>query len=110
MRVVALILFALFVFPSPAWLQTRKPASLAELVSYMGADREQLLYAGAKAEGKLMWYTSLAGGSYKALITGFEAKYPGVRVDVYRAGGSDLVVRLSEEYKARRHLVDAIET
>lgn len=110
MRVVALILFALLFSPSPAWVQTRKPASLNELVSYMGADREQVLYAGAKAEGKLMWYTSLAGGSYKALITAFEAKYPGVRVDVYRAGGSDLFVRITEEYKAGRNLVDTIET
>jgi iron(III) transport system substrate-binding protein len=110
MKVVALILFALFVSPSPAWVQTRKPASLNELVSYMGADREQILYAGAKAEGKLMWYTSLAGGSYKALIAAFEAKYPGVRVDVYRAGGADLYVRITEEYKAGRNLVDTIET
>jgi iron(III) transport system substrate-binding protein len=57
-----------------------------------------------------MWYTSLAGGSYKALITAFEAKYPGVRVDVYRAGGADLYVRITEEYKAGRNLVDTIET
>src|SRR4029453_15444365 len=76
----------------------------------MGPEREQMLYAGAKAEGKLMWYTSLAGGSYKALIAAFEAKYPGVRVDVYRAGGSDLFVRITEEYKAGRNLVDTIET
>jgi iron(III) transport system substrate-binding protein len=110
MRVVALILLALVFSPSQAWLQTRKPASLSELVSYVGADREQMLYAGAKAEGKLMWYTSLAGGSYKALIAAFEAKYPGVRVDFYRAGGADLFVRISEEYKAGRHLVDTIET
>ena len=110
MRVVALILFALFVSPSPAWVQTRKPASLNELVSYMGADREQILYAGAKAEGKLMWYTSLAGGSYKALIAAFEAKYPGVKIVVYRAGGADLYVRVTEEYKAGRNLVDTIET
>ncbi|MBM4263329.1 MAG: extracellular solute-binding protein [Deltaproteobacteria bacterium] len=109
MRVVALVLFTLLLFPSPARAQTRKP-SLNELVSYMGADREQLLYAGAKAQGRLMWYTSLAGGSYKALITAFEAKYPGVKVDVYRAGGSDLFVRMTEEYKAGRYLVDTIET
>ena len=57
-----------------------------------------------------MWYTSLAGGSYKALIAAFEAKYPGVRVDVYRAGGADLYVRITEEYKAGRNLVDTIET
>jgi iron(III) transport system substrate-binding protein len=110
MRVIALILFALWFSPSLAWAQARKPASLAELASYTGADREQLLYAGAKAEGKLMWYTSLAGGSYKALMTAFEAKYPGVKVEVYRAGGSDLYIRMTEEYKAGRNLVDTIET
>jgi hypothetical protein len=77
MRVVALILFALLLSSSLAWAQARKPASLSELVNYMGADREQMLFAGAKAEGKVMWYTSLAGGSYKALIAAFEAKYPG---------------------------------
>src|ERR687898_1951414 len=110
MTVVALILFALLLSPSPAWLQTRKPASLPELARYMGPDREQILYAGAKAEGKLMWYTSLAGGSYKELIAAFEAKYPGVRVVVYRAGGADLYVRVTEEYKAGRNIVDTIET
>lgn len=110
MRIMALVIFALLLSPSQAWLQAKKPASIVELVNYMAADREQRLYAGAKAEGKLMWYTSLAGGSYKALASAFEAKYPGVRVDVYRAGGSDLTVRMSEEYKARRYLVDAIET
>src|ERR1051325_9700792 len=104
MRVVALILFALFVSLCPALGQTRKPTSLNELVSYMGADREQILYAGAKAEGKLMWYTSLAGGSYKALVAAFEAKYPGLRVDVYRAGGSELFVRMTEEDKTRSTL------
>jgi iron(III) transport system substrate-binding protein len=110
MKIIAFVLFVLLLSPLPAWSQARKPASIVELAAHMGADREQMLYAGAKAEGKLMWYTSLAGGSYKALIAAFEAKYPGVRVDVYRAGGADLYVRMSEEYKAGRHLVDTIET
>ena len=54
MRLIPLVVLALLFSPSEAWLQARKPASLAELVNYMGADREQMLYAGAKAEGKLM--------------------------------------------------------
>ena len=29
--------------------QTRKPMTTAEIATYMGRDREQLLYAGAKA-------------------------------------------------------------
>jgi len=108
------VLFAALVFillaASGAPGQTKKPTSLAELAAYVGADREQLLLAGAKSEGKVVWYTSLAGGSYKAIVEVFEAKYPGVKVEVYRAGGADVTVRLSEEAKARRYLADALET
>lgn len=98
------------VLTSNSAAQTKKPTSIAELAAHTSADRETLLLAGAKAEGKVVWYTSLGGGSYKALIQAFESKYPGVKVDVYRAGGSELVTRIMEETRARRNLVDAIES
>ena len=84
--------FTFLALLSYAWAQSPKPKSIAELAIYTGSDREQLLYAGAKSEGTVTWYTSLAGDSYKALARAFEAKYPGVRVESYRAGGSELVV------------------
>ena len=90
--------------------QNRNLNSLAELASYMGADREQVLFEGAKTESKVVWYTSLSGGSYKALAAAFEAKYPGVGVEVYRAPGSDLALRITEEAQARRNIVDTLET
>jgi iron(III) transport system substrate-binding protein len=90
--------------------QTRKPISVAEIATYMGPDREQLLYAGAKAEGVVTWYTSLAGDSYKALARGFETNYPGLRVEAFRAGGSELIPRMFEEAKARRPIFDTLET
>src|SRR5262245_50779282 len=99
----------LLLLPFQAWTQLRKPASIAELSVYTGPDREQLLYAGAKSEGKVVWYTSLAGDSYKAIARGFEAKYSGVRLEAYRAGGSELVPRMIEETKARRLVVDMLE-
>jgi len=86
------VLFAALVFillaASGAPGQIKKPTSLAELAAYTGADREQLLLAGAKSEGKVVWYTSLAGGSYKAIVEVFEAKYPGVKVEVLPSGRS----------------------
>jgi hypothetical protein len=100
----------LLLLPSQLIAQARKPATISEISTYMGADREQLLYTGAKSEGVVNWYTSLAGDSYKALSRAFEAKYPGVRVEAFRAGGSDLVTRMSEETKARRPTMDALET
>jgi iron(III) transport system substrate-binding protein len=48
--------------------------------------------------------------SYKEIIRVFESKYPGIKVEAYRASGSELVVRMEEEYKAGRHLADALET
>ena len=104
------IILALLLLSSEAWSQARKPSSIEELAPYLGADREQLLYAGAKAEGKVVWYTSLAGGSYKEIVNVFEKKYPGVKVEAFRASGSDLTLKLDEETKAKRYIADAIET
>ena len=69
---------------STAWAQSAKPMSLEQLAAYNKPDREQVLYAGAKTEGKITWYTSLAGGSYKDLAAAFEAKYPGIPVRIER--------------------------
>ncbi len=111
MGVIFLSLILLLVTYSELLSQPRKPpATVSEISTYMGADREQMLYAGAKGEGVITWYTSLAGDSYKALSRAFETKYPGVRVEAFRAGGSDLVARMSEETKARRSTMDTLET
>ena len=110
MKITGLFIFILLLLSNGAWGQWRKPATIAELATYRGGDREALLYAGAKSEGKIVWYTSLAGDSYKELVKAFENKYPGVKVDSYRASGADLVVRLQEEARARRNIADSIET
>jgi iron(III) transport system substrate-binding protein len=104
------LLFITIYFPNRLFAQPRKPATVTEISTYMAPDREQVLYAGAKSEAVVNWYTSLAGDSYKALSRAFEAKYPGVRVEALRNGGSELVTRMAEETKARRPNFDALET
>ena len=89
--------------------QTKKPVSLADLAAYMGADREQRLLAGAKAEGKVVWYTSLAGSSYKDLAQGFEKKY-GIKIEPYRATSTDIMTKVSAEAQAKQVIADVIET
>ena len=110
LRVLFAIIPIFLSFAAIAHAQGKKPTTFAELAAYVAPDREQILLAGAKSEGKLVWYTSLAGGSYKALVEAFEAKYPGVKVEVYRAPGSELTTRMTEEAKARRNIADALET
>jgi iron(III) transport system substrate-binding protein len=99
-----------FAIASSASAQNRNPKTFPELASYLGGDREQVLFEGAKSEAKVNWYTSLSGGSYKALATAFEAKYPGITVEVYRAPGADLALRMTQEAQARRNIADALET
>jgi len=91
------------------WAQANKTFSLAELGAYTGADREQRLVAGAKAEGKVVWYTSLAGSSYKELAKGFETKY-GVKIEPYRGTSSDIMTKVSAEAQAKQVIADVIET
>src|SRR5689334_17477661 len=96
--------------PATLFGQTRKPYTIAELVTYNAKDRGQVLYTGAKAEGKLTWYTSLAGESYKGMAKAFETKYPGVKVEAYRVSGSEMTTRMYEEAKAKRYISDDVET
>ena len=110
MLILDLVLCLLFLLPSEAWVQGRKPMTITEIATYSGADREQLLYSGAKSEGKLTWYTSLAGESYKGMVKAFETKYPGVKVEAYRVSGSDMTTRMYEESKAKKYIADAVET
>jgi len=93
---------------SSGWAQTKM--ALAQLAAYNKPDREKVLYSGAKAEGKIMWYTSLAGGSYKELANAFETRYPGVKVEAYRGTRQELGARIMAEAQANRPIVDTIET
>ncbi len=102
----ALMLFSMLAAGARAQTKT----SLAQLAAYNKPDREKILYAGAKTEGKLMWYTSLAGGSYKELASAFEAKYPGVKVESYRGTRQELGARIMAETQANRPIMDTIET
>jgi len=90
------------------WCQSAPAKTATELAKYMAADRERVLYDGAKKEGKLVWYTSLT--IYKEMAKFFEAKYPGVAVELYRATAVNLVSRVLSEAQAKRYIVDVVET
>lgn len=100
----------LLLLPEQSFAQAPKQMTISELVTYAGKDREAVLHTGAKSEGKVTWYTSLAGESYKGIVKSFESKYPGVRVEAYRVSGSDMTVRMLEESKAKKYIVDTVET
>jgi len=103
--IVVLSLVCCFALSTSSAAQTK---SVADLANYRAADREEVLKAGAKKEGKLVWYTSLT--AHRDIANVFEAKYPGIKVETYRAGPTDLSRRLLTEAEARRSIADLIET
>jgi len=105
---IAIALVGLY-WPLSAFAQTGKSTSTSELATYNKPDREKVLYEGAKKEGKLMWYTSLTGGPNTDAPKVFEAKYPGVQMEVYRGDSIALITRIVQEAQAKRYLVDTIE-
>lgn len=100
---------ALLLASSLAWGQARKTRTLDELASYTGSDRQQILVDGAKAEGKIVWYTSLSG-VYRDMVDAFRRKYPFIEVDVFRGGSNDLTPRIINEAQAGRPVADALES
>lgn len=109
MKTLVKIVALLIIGPAvDAWAQGAKPVTLADLAKYRGADRERILYEGAKKEGNFVWYTSLV--PHKEISKVFMTKYPGVSIDIYRADGVTLANRAMAEHQARRYIMDAIET
>ena len=108
MRYLFAAILASLALPLTAMAQSGQPTTLSDLAKYKGADRERILYEGAKKEASLLWYTSLVPNKLIAKI--FATKYPGVTVNVYRAAGNTLATRLLEERNAKRYVADAIES
>src|SRR4051812_12748335 len=76
---------------------------------YAGADRAQVLTTGAQQEGALVWYTSLTIGVAETLSRTFEAKYPAVKVELFRAADNDIITKVSEEGRAGKNIADLVE-
>ena len=110
MKLMIHVFVAILALAQTGQAQTAKPMTVPEIAAYNQPDREKMLYDGAKKEGKLMWYTSLTGGPNTDAPKVFEAKYPGIQVEVYRGDSDALIARIVQEAQAKRYIVDTIET
>jgi iron(III) transport system substrate-binding protein len=68
------------------------------------------LVEGAKKEGKLVWYTSMAIDTSKPLLDAFTKEYPFIKAELVRAGEEQLMNRIVSETRAGRWLFDAVST
>lgn len=97
--------------PAAASGASGPPTTPAALATYRGQDRQAILEAGAKREGKLVWYTSLAGDVIGVLTDAFKAKYPYVTtVDVFRGAENEIITRATNEAQANQPSFDVVES
>ena len=63
--------------------------------------------AKAKQEGKLVWYTSTPIAQGQKIVEAFEKEY-GIKVEMFRSGGSAILRRFQQEMDAGRVAVDVL--
>src|SRR6266545_3663497 len=63
--------------------------------------------AKAKQEGKLVWYTSTPIEQGQKIIEAFQKEY-GIKVEMFRSGGSAILRRFQQEMDAGRVAVDVL--
>ena len=86
------------------------PSTAAGIVAYQGADRQQMLEDGARKEGHLLWYTSLAGPVIDRLFAGFKQKYPYIETQVFRGDEGQLLTRETQEAQSGKDMADVFES
>ena len=65
--------------------------------------------AAAKAEGTVVWYSSTPIEQANKIVKLFESKY-GIKVELFRSGGSEILRRFLQENQAGRALADVLTT
>jgi iron(III) transport system substrate-binding protein len=104
----SILLLALLMTTALSASAQGKSEATAAIAMAEGADRMEKLMAGARKEGVLNLYTSIAATDV-ALMTGeFEKKY-GVKVNVWRAANDKVLQRVMAEHAAQRNDVDAVQ-
>jgi ABC-type Fe3+ transport system substrate-binding protein len=84
-------------------------ASVEEVALLKSADRAKILVAGAKKEGKLMFYTGLIVDQVvRPLKQAFEKEYPFLQLEFFRGNSERIAQRVLAEYQAKRYDVDII--
>ncbi len=102
--------------PSSLAALTRSIVVSGALVFFGGAARcdEASLYAGAKIEKQVVWYTTLiVNQAVLPIVTAFQNKYPGVEVRYARADSVPTALKVINEARAgtpQADVVDGIET
>jgi iron(III) transport system substrate-binding protein len=72
------------------------------------AAQERQLIEAAKKEAKMVFYTSVETEFARALTSGFEAKYPFIKTDIFRSTHEKVLSRMNVERKTGTYTADTV--
>jgi iron(III) transport system substrate-binding protein len=90
------------------WLLVYLLTSFPASVLFAQSAQQANLIEGARKEGKLVWYTSMAIDLSKPLLDAFTKEYPFIKGDLVRAGNEQLTNRVFNETRAGKWGFDLI--
>src|SRR6266550_509474 len=73
-----------------------------------GDNQQQRFIEDAKKEGKMVFYTSVETEFARALTSGFEAKYPFIKTDIFRSTHEKVLSRMNVERKTGTFTADVV--
>jgi ABC-type Fe3+ transport system substrate-binding protein len=86
-------------------------APAPDIATYKGADREQRILAGARREGKVVFYSGMIENqALRPVADAFRRKYPFVAVEYWRGDSRGLVQKALTERRAGRVTGDILES
>jgi iron(III) transport system substrate-binding protein len=72
------------------------------------ASQDQLKVAAAEKEGKVVFYTAMSVPEAVNLQQAFEAKYPKVKVQIFRLRSQGILTKVIAEHRAKKDLFDVV--
>ena len=111
MRTTFHLLLTVLLGTLAAWpAVAQQQPDIAELARMKAPGRLQRLVDGATREGTFNLYTSMTAATAARVKGDFERRYPGVKVNLWRASSESVLQRSVSETRANRHTFDVLET
>ncbi|KQZ11756.1 hypothetical protein ASD19_00255 [Microbacterium sp. Root53] len=88
---------------------TEAEAFYEEMAALSGTERREALVEAAEEEGQLALYTSMTSDITAAVEEEFEKAFD-IKIEVYRAGSSDVLTKIAQEVKGNSASADVVET
>jgi iron(III) transport system substrate-binding protein len=106
-RLACLLLAAFCGFGVPSAAMAQSATDIAMLSE---PDRQKTLEDGARKEGTVVWYCSLAENTVlRPLAEAFGKEYPFVKITYWRGGSTQIIQKMTAELLANAPVVDVVE-